>query len=140
MQTRDARRALRLADRWFRIAGTGTLAALAVTGAMLALDASEWRVPFVLAHLGALSGLLPLALVLVATTAGEAYAEQRTLGGALRGVLTRDRVATVLVAIFLAGVVVSLSQFQDGIRWLRTVANLTAVSCALLLIGRYLRG
>lgn len=137
---RGESRALAAADRWFRGWGVAALASLAVTGAMLALRLEAWRAPFVLAHLAALLALVPLGVVLVGGTFARYRRERGSVLGALRGTLTHDRLATLLVALALVAVAVSLSQFQDGVRVVRSLANLTTVGVIVVLVGRYLRG
>lgn len=132
-------RARHLADRWFRLAGVATLVALGATGVMLLTGTGAWRVPFVLAHLGAASALLPLAVTLVATEARRAHRERGSVPAAAAALLGRDRRVTALAVLFAVAVAVSLSQFPDGIRPLRSAANLTAVGCAVTLVVRYLR-
>jgi uncharacterized membrane protein len=129
----------RIADRWFRSWGLVAVAALLATIASLVAGYEAWRLPFVAAHLAALLALVPLGLVLIGRTFRAAYAERGSLGGAVSGLLSHDRVATVLVLVALVAIAVSLSQFQGGIRWLRAVANYTTVGCILALVVRYLR-
>lgn len=128
-----------IADRWFRVWGVAALAALAATAAMLALRLEAWRVPFVAAHLAALLALVPLGLALVAST----YRAQVRAGNrgfdAVRATLEYDRVATTLTVLAFVAAAVSLSQFDGGIRIVRTVANITTVSMVVTLITRYLR-
>lgn len=122
--------ALWRADRWFRTAGAVTLGLLALTAALLAAGASAWRPTFVLAHLAALIALAPLGAVLV-------WRAARQEGGLLPAV-RRHRFATALVGLAFVAIAVSLLNFEDGIRWLRRVANLTTVSVVLVLVARYL--
>ena len=136
---RDESRALWVADRWFRGWGVAALASLVVTGAMLALRLDAWRAPFVLAHLAALLALVPLGVVLVGRTFARYRRQRGSVLGALRGTLTHDRLATGLVVLSLVAVAVSLSQFQDGVRVVRSLANLTTVSVIVVLVGRYLK-
>lgn len=132
--------ALRLADRWFRAWGALTVLALAVTASMLALRAEAWRVPFVAAHLAALLALAPLSVALVASVYAGYLRAGRGVLGAAGATLAHDRVVTALVLLALASAAGSLSQFEGGVRWLRTAANLVTVSVVVALVGRYLRG
>jgi hypothetical protein len=132
-------RTLFVADRWFRGWGAVALLALVATGAMLALSLEAWRAPFVLAHLCALLALVPLGAVLVGRTFARYREERGSLLGAVRGTLAHDRVSTLLVGIALLAIAVSLSQFDGGVRAVRSAANLTAVAMILALVGRYLR-
>ena len=50
-----------------------------------------------------------------------------------------DRVSTLLVGIALVAIVVSLSQFDGGVRAVRAAANLTAGAMIVALVTRYLR-
>ena len=109
-------RTLYLTDRWFRGWGVAALLALLATGAMLAFSLDAWRAPFVLAHLCALLALVPLGVVLVGRTFARYYEERGSVLGGVRGTLAHDRLATVLVAVALVAVVVSLSQFDGGVR------------------------
>jgi hypothetical protein len=127
-----------VADRWFRGWGAAALLALLATGAMLALSLEAWRAPFVLAHLCALLALVPLGVVLVVRTFARYRAERGSLLGGVRGTLAHDRGSTLLVAVALVAVVVSLSQFDGGVRAVRSAANLTTVAMILVLVGRYL--
>jgi hypothetical protein len=102
------------ADLVFRLAGAGALALLAATAVLLALDVEAWRPVFAFAHLAALIALAPL------------------------GVWRRHREVVVLLVVVTITVAVSLMNFQDGIRWLRRVANLTTVALVLVLVARYL--
>ncbi len=131
-------RALLVVDRVFRVAGSGVLAALAITGAMLAAGSDAWRVPFVLAHLCALIALVPLGVALVVGAVRDGYALRRSPTGAVRAVIDRYPVVVALVVLSFVTVAVSLSQF-NGVQWLRTVANLATVAIALTLVARYLR-
>ena len=139
MAAMTASRTRTAADRWFRGCGIAALVALTATAAMLAFRLDAWRAPFVLAHLAALLALLPLAIVIVWQTYARGYEERRSILGALQATLTHDRVTTLLVAIALVAVAVSLSQFSGGIRALRAAANVTAVSMIVVLVARYLR-
>ena len=65
--------------------------------------------------------------------------ERGSVLGAVRGTLAHDRLATVLVAVAFVAAAVSLSQFQDGVRVVRSLANFTTVGVILVLVGRYLR-
>ncbi len=124
--------------RWFRFAATATLAALAVTAAMLALRHDGWRVPFVAAHLAALLALVPLG----AGIALHAYRHHRRrnsgTGAALRGVVAANRLNAALVAIILVAAAVSVSQFT-GVRVIRASANAVTVALVLTLVVRYFR-
>lgn len=130
---------MQLVDRWFRAWGVLALAALGATAAMLALRAEPWRVPFVAAHLAALLALAPLGIALVVST----YVRQLRRGlsafEAIRATLAHDRVATALTLVAFVAAAVSLSQFEGGVRWVRTTANLVTVTAAVTLIVRYLR-
>ncbi|MGE0227040.1 MAG: hypothetical protein AB7I38_10240 [Dehalococcoidia bacterium] len=132
-------RTLWAADRWFRGWGVAALAALVVTIAMIALRLEAWRAPFVLAHLAALLALVPLGVVLVGRTFARYRRERGSVLGAVRGTLAHDGVATVLVAVAFVAAAVSLSQFQDGVRVVRSLANFTTVGVIVVLVGRYLR-
>ena len=132
-------RTLYVADRWFRGWGVAALLALLATGAMLALSLEAWRAPFVLAHLCALLALVPLGVALVARTFARYREERGSVLGGVRGTLAHDRLATLLVAVALVAVVVSLSQFDGGVRAVRSAANLTTVAMIVVLVGRYLR-
>jgi len=122
-------RSLALADRWFRLAGLGNLAVLAVTGILLLAGVEAWWVPFVLAHLMALVALLPLALVLLVQAMREA-------GPA--ATVRRYPLATALVAALAVTLTLSLMNFE-GNREVRRVANLGSVALILVLVVRYLR-
>jgi hypothetical protein len=132
-------RTLVVADRWFRGWGVAALLALLATGVMLALSLEAWRAPFVLAHLCALLALVPLGVVLVSRTFARYRTERGSLLGGVQGTFAHDRVTTLLVAVALVAVVVSLSQFDGGVRVVRSAANLTTVAMILALVGRYLR-
>ncbi|MGE0135679.1 MAG: hypothetical protein AB7L91_09565 [Dehalococcoidia bacterium] len=132
-------RTLWVADRWFRGWGVAALASLAVTVGMLALRLEAWRAPFVLAHLAALLALVPLGVVLVGRTFARCRRERGSLLGAARGTLAHDRLATLLVGVAFVAAAVSLSQFQDGVRIVRSLANFTTVGVIVVLVGRYLR-
>ncbi len=100
------------------------------------VDADYWTAVFGLAHLAALVALAPLGVVLVRHGFRRAAAEGDP---GLRGVLRRyPDVALILLGIAVA-VTVTLVNFDDGIRWLRRVANFTTVGLVLVLVGRYLR-
>jgi hypothetical protein len=43
----------------------------------------------------------------------------------------------VILAVVAITVAISLVNFQDGIRWLRRVANLATVALVLILVARY---
>ncbi len=92
-----------------------------------------------LAHLCALLALVPLGVVLVGRTFARYREERGSVLGGVRGTLAHDRLATVLVAVALVAVVVSLSQFDGGVRAVRSAANLTTVAVIVVLVGRYLR-
>ncbi len=128
-----------IADWWFRAWGTAALLSLTVTAGALLAGFEGWRLPFVLAHLAALLALVPLGLVILSRVVGGEYARRGSVAGAVRGVFAHDRIASVLVVVALVAIAVSLSQFQDGIRWLRALANYTTVSIILVLVARYLR-
>ncbi|MEZ4554176.1 MAG: hypothetical protein R3B59_09745 [Dehalococcoidia bacterium] len=132
-------RTLWVVDRWFRGWGVAALASLAVTGGMLALRLEAWRAPFVIAHLAALLALVPLGAVLVGRTFARYRRERGSVLAALRGTLSHDRLATMLVAVAFVAAAVSLSQFQDGVRVVRSIANFTTVGVIAVLVGRYLR-
>jgi hypothetical protein len=120
---------LRRADRWFRAAGILTLALLVATLGLLAAGADAWRPVFALAHLAALIALVPLGVVLVVETLRRE--------GSLGAVVRRHRTVAVILAVVVVTIVVSLLNFDDGIRWLRRVANLTTVALILVLVARY---
>lgn len=126
----DTSRSLRLADRWFRLLGLGTLAVLAVTGVLLVTDVEAWWVPFVVAHLMALAALLPLALVLVVWATRES--------GSPAALVRRYPLAAALVAALAVTVTLSLMNFE-GNREVRRAANLSSVALILVLVVRYLR-
>ncbi len=129
---------LRVTDRWFRAWGLGCVAALGVTGVMLAMGADGWRAPFVAAHLAALLALLPLGLALVADALVRSVRVQGSARIALLAVVNGHRVESALVALAFVGAAVSVSQFSDGIRAVRTGANIVTVSAVLILVVRYL--
>jgi peptidoglycan/LPS O-acetylase OafA/YrhL len=123
------------ADLVFRLAGAGALALLAATAVLLAMDVEAWHPIFAFAHLAALIALAPLGVLLVA----RAFAEARREGEpGITGVWRRHRRVAVVLGIVAITVAVSLLNFQDGIRWLRRVANLTTVVLVLVLVARYL--
>jgi hypothetical protein len=70
---------------------------------------------------------------------GRGCHEGGSLLAAVRGTLAHDRVTTLLVAVALVAVAVSLSQLDGGVRLVRSAANLTAVAMIVVLVGRYLR-
>lgn len=121
---------LRFADRLFRIAGIATLAALAVTIAMLVLGAPEWRVPFVVAHLAALVALLPLGIALVAHAHREA--------GGVAPMIARHRMTAILLGVVAVSVAITLVEFA-GNRAIRRASNTVTVALVALLIAQYLR-
>lgn len=129
----------RTLDRLFRVAGAGALVALAATGAALALGVEAWRAPFVLAHLLALVALLPLGIALVVAALRAGHAERGTPTGALSAMIARFPVDTVLVVLALLGVAVTLSQFDGGVRTVRSAANVVTVGAVVALVARYLR-
>jgi uncharacterized sodium:solute symporter family permease YidK len=45
----------------------------------------------------------------------------------------------LLLAVLSVSVAVSLANFEGGIRWLRTAANLVSVAVIVALVLRYLR-
>lgn len=122
-------------DLLFRLAGAGALALLAATAVLLAFGVDAWRAVFAFAHLLALIALAPLGVVLVR----RAFAEARAEGDpGIGGVWRRHQSVAIILAIVVITVAVSLLNFQDGIRWLRRVANLSTVALVLLLVARYL--
>ncbi|MPZ99424.1 MAG: hypothetical protein GEU80_08830 [Dehalococcoidia bacterium] len=135
---RTLARPVQIADRWFRACGLAAVAALGATAGMLAGGAEAWRVPFVLAHLAALLALVPLGFALVARAFIEARAERGSAWGAISGVIERYPLVTTLVAATFVTAAVSLSQFE-GVRWLRSAANLATVALVVTLVVRYLR-
>ena len=124
--------------RWFRFAVTATLAALALTIAMLALRADAWRVPFVAAHLAALLALLPLGAGILV----HAYRHHRRFhvgaGETLRAIVEANRLNTALVAVILVAAAISISQFT-GVRVIRASANAVTVTLVVTLVIRYFR-
>lgn len=124
--------------RWFRFAAIATLAALALTGAMLALRADAWRIPFVAAHLAALLALLPLGAGIVI----HAYRNHRrfhpTPTATLRAIVEANRLNAAIVAIILVAAGISISQFT-GVRVIRASANAVTVTLVLTLVVRYFR-
>jgi hypothetical protein len=130
---------MQIVDRWFRGWGVVALLALGTTAAMLALRAEPWRVPFVAAHLAALLALAPLGVALVVSTYMQQLRSGRGAFEAVGATLAHDRVATALTCVAFVAAGVSLSQFDGGVRWIRTTANLVTVSAAVTLIVRYLR-
>jgi hypothetical protein len=124
---------------WFRGWGLGALGAVAGTAVMLALRLDAWRVPFVIAHLTGLLALAPLGVVLVVTTLARYWRETHSVGGAVGGLLSHDRVVTFLVLASFVTAGVSLSQFEGGVRWVRAVANYSTVAIMVVLVWRYLR-
>lgn len=123
-------RALRLADRWFRVAGLATIAVLAVTALLLVADVEAWWVPFVVAHLLALIALLPLALILLAHSLRES--------GSPMSLVRRHPLPAALVSALAITVALSLLNFE-GNREVRRIANLSSVALVLVLVVRYLR-
>lgn len=126
----SASRSLRLADRWFRLVGLGTIAVLAVTALLLVADVEAWWVPFVVAHLLALIALLPLALVMLAQSLRES--------GSPIGLVRRHPLPAGLVVALAFTVALSLMNFE-GNRDVRRIANLSSVALVLVLVVRYLR-
>jgi hypothetical protein len=107
---------------------------LAVTAILLALDIEAWRPVFASAHLAALIALAPLGIVLVR----RAFADAARSGDAgVAGVWRRHQRVVVILAVVAITVAISLVNFQDGIRWLRRVANLATVALVLILVARY---
>jgi hypothetical protein len=139
MEDRPLDLGLRVTDRWFRAWGVATLVLLAATGAMLAFDAGHWRLPFALAHLAALLALLPLGLVLVARALIEARPAGKSWFAAAGEAARRHMLVTALVALALVTVSLSLANFPDGDRAVRTLANLSTVVIVGALVVRYLR-
>ncbi len=123
-------RALFTADRWFRILGSATVMALASTAVLLFAEGSAWRVVFVVAHLAALLGLLPLAVVLVM----RAYHQS----GGLVPMVKRYPAIALFVACLTVTVAASLLNF-NGNRDARRIANLAGIVVVLILVARYLR-
>lgn len=132
-------RAVRVADRWFRVAGVVTLALLAVTGITLALGREAWRPIFALAHLAALMALLPLGAVLAWRAVIEARRVTGSAGRAAPAVARRYPVVTGLVLLSFVTAGISLANFADGERWVRTSANLSTVAIVAALVAHYLR-
>lgn len=122
-------------DRSFRLFGKLAVALLLTTVGLLAADIEAWRGVFALAHLVALVALLPLGIALLA----DAFREAAAAGDpGLRGLLRRHLLVTVLLAITLLSVALSLANFEGGSRLLRRAANLTTVAIVLVLVWRYL--
>jgi hypothetical protein len=117
---------LTLADRWFRILGLTAISALIATGILLALRLDAWRIPFVGAHLAALLALLPLGVALIVDAIRRETGTRS--GNPFVATLRRNRTEAILVAAALCTAAVSLSQFSDGVRAIRSVANLATVA------------
>ncbi len=130
--------AMRWLDRWFRAWGLLTLLLLAVTAVALLVDA-RWRLPFALAHLAALIALLPLAVGLTARAILEARAVTGSWAGAVGGVVRHYPLVVALVAVTMVTIAISLANFEDGNRTVRTTANLSTVAIISVLVVRYLR-
>ncbi len=128
--------ALARADWVFRNAGKVTIALLLTTLALLVVDADYWVSTFLLAHLAALVALLPLGVVLVRHAFARAAAEGDPGPG---GVMSRYRDVVVVLLLIAIAVTVTLVNFEDGIRWLRRVANFVTVGLVLFLVVRYMR-
>ena len=127
------------ADRVFRAFGTVALLMLALTFASLATGIGAWRVPFVLAHLATLIALVPLGIVLAVEAIAAAAHNSGSLGGAPAALVQRYGMVLLLLAVLSVSVAVSLANFEGGIRWLRTAANLVSVAVIVALVLRYLR-
>ncbi len=136
---RPLARALHVADRWFRGAGVATLGLLGITGVTLALGHEVWRSIFALAHLAALIALAPLGLLLVARAVIQARLETGSTATAVPAVARRYPVVTALVLLSFLTAGISLANFPDGERWVRTVANLSTVAIVVGLVVHYLR-
>ncbi len=130
---------LRITDRWFRVWGVAALVALVATGFSLVTHWAAWRVPFVAAHLATLLALVPLGLVLIARECLTAYHVAGSSVGTPGAIARRHPWVLLLLAMAIVSVAVSLANFADGTRWLRTIANLVTVAIALTLVARYLR-
>lgn len=57
----------------------------------------------------------------------------------LGGVLRRYRWTALILLAILIAVVITLVNFEDGLRWLRRASNLTTVALVLVLVVQYLR-
>ncbi|MEX2446231.1 MAG: hypothetical protein WD734_02740 [Dehalococcoidia bacterium] len=132
-------RARRLTDLWFRAWGVAALAALLVTLGSLLAGIGDWRLPFVLAHLAALSALVSLGTVLVVEALVEGHRAEGSTGGMTAHVLRRHGVVVALLGVVAVTIAVSLANFEDGVRWVRTAANLSTVAIIVVLVARYLR-
>ncbi len=110
---------------------------LALTAALLFAGAEAWRPVFALAHLAAIVALTPLGVVLVRQAARAA--REANAGPVIPALIQRHPQVAFLLAAATVAVVVSLMNFEEGIRWLRRVANFTTVGIVLVLVARYLR-
>ncbi|GMU41504.1 MAG: hypothetical protein AMXMBFR23_23700 [Chloroflexota bacterium] len=110
---------------------------LGLTAALLLAGAEAWRPVFALAHLAALVALIPLGVALVRHAARAA--READAGPVVPALIQRHPQVAFLLAAATVAVVVSLMNFEDGIRWLRRVANFTTVGIILVLVARYLR-
>jgi hypothetical protein len=113
-----------------------TLGLLAGTAALLLAGQEAWRPLFALAHLGALIALAPLGVMLLRYAVTEV---ERADAGPLLPALVRAYPTVVfLLAAMSVTIVISLLNFEDGIRWLRRIANFSTVGIVLALVARYL--
>ena len=96
-----------------------------------------WRPVFAFAHLAALVGLAPLGVLLVRHAVRQTRATED--GPLLPALVGRYPQVVFLLAAVVLTITVSLMNFEDGIRWLRRVANLSTVAIVLVLVARYLR-
>lgn len=101
------------------------------------MDNEAWRPVFAFAHLAALLGLAPLGAMLVRHAVRQTRAAED--GPLLPALVGRYPQAVFLLAAVVLTITVSLMNFEDGIRWLRRVANLSTVAIVLVLVARYLR-
>lgn len=117
--------------------GVVTLGLLGVTAALLAMSNAAWRPVFAFAHLAALLGLSPLGVMLIRHAVRQTRAAEG--GPLLPALVGRYPQVVFLLAAVVLTITVSLMNFEDGIRWLRRVANLSTVAIMLVLVARYLR-
>jgi hypothetical protein len=104
---------------------------------LLAVGNEAWRPVFAVAHLAALLGLAPLGVMLVRHAVRQTRATED--GPLLPALVARYPQVVFLLAAVVLTITVSLMNFEDGIRWLRRVANLSTVAIVLVLVARYLR-
>jgi hypothetical protein len=135
---RPLARLLCVLDRWFRAWGLVTIGLLATTALALLVDA-RWRFPFALAHLAALVALLPLAIALAARALLEGREHARSWPGAIGYVASRYALVVALVLVAFATIALSLANFEDGNRAVRSLANFATVAIIAVLVVRYLR-